>query len=81
MGVIAWIVLGGIAGWIASMVMKSNQGLIADIVTGIVGAAIGGFVMSFFGGEGVTGFNVASLLVSVLGAVILLWIIRMVRRA
>lgn len=82
MGIILWIVLGALAGWIASMVMRTNaeQGIVLDIVVGVVGALIGGFVMSLFGGSGVTGFNLYSLIVAVLGAVLLLWIVRAVRR-
>lgn len=74
-----WIVLGGLAGWIASMIMGTNrqQGLLMDIVVGIVGAIIGGYLVSLVG-LGTGGF-IWSLLVAVLGAVILLWIMRMVR--
>ena len=74
-----WIVLGALAGWIASMIMGTNrqQGLLMDIIVGIVGAIIGGYVVSFFG-LGTGGF-IWSLLVAVLGAVILLWIMRLVR--
>lgn len=83
MNIVLWIVLGGVAGWIASMIMKTNAGMgaIANIVVGIVGALIGGFVMNFFGGSDVTGFNLYSLLVAVLGAVILLAIIGFIQRA
>lgn len=81
MGIIAFIILGGIAGWIASMIMGTNaqQGIILNIVVGIVGAFIGGFVFSIFGGSGVTGLNIYSLIVAVIGAVVLLWIVRLVR--
>lgn len=77
MGFIAWIVLGGVAGWIASMIMKTNEnmGIFANIIVGVIGAGIGGFVMNLIGGEGVDGFNIWSLLVAILGAVILLWIV------
>lgn len=82
MGIIAWIVLGALAGWIASLIMGTNdqQGCIVDIIVGIVGAVIGGWVMSLIGGTGVTGFNIPSILVAVLGAVILLAIVKAVRR-
>lgn len=83
MGIIAWIVLGALAGWIASMIMGTNsqQGCITDIVVGIVGAFIGGFIFNnFFGSAGVTGFNLPSLLVAVVGAVVLLALIRLFRR-
>ena len=82
MSIITWIILGALAGWLASLIMKTNkeQGCLMDIVVGIVGAFIGGFVMSFFGGGGVSGFNIPSILVAVIGAVILLAIVRAVRR-
>ncbi|MDQ5919561.1 MAG: hypothetical protein QG668_288 [Patescibacteria group bacterium] len=81
MGIILWIILGAVAGWIASLIMKTDaqQGALMNIVIGIVGAVLGGFVMSFFGQGGVSGFNLYSLLVSVLGAVVLIAIIRAVR--
>jgi uncharacterized membrane protein YeaQ/YmgE (transglycosylase-associated protein family) len=83
MGIIAWIILGGIAGWIASMIAGNNarQGVIGNIIVGIVGAFIGGFLFKLFGGQGVTGFNLWSLIVAVAGAVILLLIFRGFRRA
>jgi uncharacterized membrane protein YeaQ/YmgE (transglycosylase-associated protein family) len=75
MGIISWIVLGGIAGWIASLLVnKAGEGLFLDIVLGIVGAMIGGWIFSAFGSIGVTGFNLWSLFVAVLGAVVLLLI-------
>ncbi len=77
MGIIAWIILGGLSGWIASIIMKKNTsiGVIANIVIGIIGAFIGGVVFNFIGAEKVTGLNLHSILVSVVGACILLWII------
>lgn len=84
MSLLAWIIVGAIAGWLASIVMKTNasQGLLADIVVGIVGAFIGGWVLSLLGLGGDTGeFNIASILTAFIGAVILLFILRMVRRA
>jgi len=80
MGILLWIVLGALAGWIASMLMKSSSGLLQDIIVGIVGAVLGGWVMNFFGESGVTGFNLYSLIVAVLGAAILIAIIRAVRK-
>ncbi|MDB4939870.1 MAG: Transglycosylase-associated protein [Candidatus Doudnabacteria bacterium] len=79
MGIILWIVLGAIAGWLASMIMKSGYGILGDIVIGIVGAVIGGFIMNLLGYGGVNGFNVYSILVAVLGAVVLLWIVKAAR--
>lgn len=80
MGIILWIIFGAIAGWIASMIMKSNDGLLMDIVIGIVGAVIGGWIMSALGSSGVNGFNLYSLLVAILGAVVLIWLVRVIRR-
>jgi uncharacterized membrane protein YeaQ/YmgE (transglycosylase-associated protein family) len=82
MGFISWLIVGGLAGWIASMIMGTNerQGCLANIVIGIVGAMIGGFVMNFFGGQGVTGLNITSILVAVIGAVILLWVVKAIRK-
>jgi len=77
MGIILWILFGALAGWIASLIMKTDgqQGTFANIAVGIVGALIGGFLMSLLGQSGVTGFNLYSLLVAVLGSVLLLWIV------
>ena len=82
MNIILWIIFGTLAGWIASMIMGANaqMGALANIVVGIVGALIGGFVMNAFGAQGVTGFNLTSLIVSVLGAVVLLFLVGLVRR-
>jgi len=75
MGIIAWIVLGLIAGFIASRIVNhTGSGLIMDIVLGVVGALVGGFVFSLFGAVGVTGFNIYSMLVAIVGAVVVLWI-------
>jgi uncharacterized membrane protein YeaQ/YmgE (transglycosylase-associated protein family) len=75
MGIIAWIVLGLIAGFIASKIVNhTGSGLLMDIVLGVVGALVGGFVFSMFGATGVTGFNIYSMLVAVVGAVVVLWL-------
>jgi uncharacterized membrane protein YeaQ/YmgE (transglycosylase-associated protein family) len=81
MNILVWIIFGAIAGWIASIVMGKNKqmGAIANIVVGIFGAFIGGYIMQFFGGPTVTGFNLPSLLVAVVGAVVLLYVIGMLR--
>jgi uncharacterized membrane protein YeaQ/YmgE (transglycosylase-associated protein family) len=80
MGIIAWIIFGALAGWIASIIMGTNeqQGAFANIVVGVVGAMIGGFLSRFVGGEGVTGFNLGSLLIAILGAVVLLGLYKVV---
>ena len=84
MNFIVWIIFGALAGWIASMIMGKNaqMGALANIVVGILGALIGGFLMTnVFGAQGVTGFNLTSLLVAVAGAVVLLFLVGMVRRS
>jgi uncharacterized membrane protein YeaQ/YmgE (transglycosylase-associated protein family) len=73
MSIIGWIVLGLIAGFIASKIVnKSGAGIVMDIVLGIVGALVGGFIFGLFGHAGVTGFNLPSMLVAIIGAVIVL---------
>lgn len=73
MSIIAWLVLGGIAGFIASKIVDSTgQGLLIDIVLGIVGAIVGGYVFSLLGAAPVTGFNLYSMFVAIIGAVIIL---------
>jgi len=73
--IIAWLILGLIAGFIASkLVNKSGEGLILDIFLGIIGAVVGGFLFSFLGAAGVTGLNLYSLLVAVIGAIVVLLI-------
>ena len=75
MSVIGWIVLGLIAGYLGSKIVnKSGQGVLLDIVLGIVGAIVGGVLFTFFGMSGVTGFNIYSLIVAVIGAVVVLWV-------
>jgi uncharacterized membrane protein YeaQ/YmgE (transglycosylase-associated protein family) len=80
MGIILWIIFGAIVGWVASMVMDSKGGLFVDVAVGIVGAVIGGFVMGFFGDTGVNGFTLYSFLVALLGACILLAVVKILRR-
>jgi uncharacterized membrane protein YeaQ/YmgE (transglycosylase-associated protein family) len=79
MGILLWIIFGAIVGWIASAVMGTREGLIMDIIFGIVGAVLGGWLMSFLGKGGVTGFNLYSFLVAVLGAVVLIAVVRAIR--
>ena len=77
MSIIVWIIIGGLAGWIANMIMKTDGSLVKNIVTGIVGALIGGFVMSFFGAAGFTGVNLWSFLVALIGSIILIAVINL----
>ena len=84
MSIVAWIVLGLIAGFIASKVVnKTGEDIVLDLGLGIVGAIVGGFVFNQFGAAGVTGFNLYSMLVAVVGAVLVLVIhhLMMGRRA
>lgn len=82
MNFLVWIIFGALAGWIASMIAGTDaeQGALGNIVVGIIGAFIGGFLMNSFGQPGVTGFNLYSTLVAVLGAVVLLWLYKMFSR-
>jgi uncharacterized membrane protein YeaQ/YmgE (transglycosylase-associated protein family) len=73
MSIIAWVILGLIAGFIASKIVnKSGEGFFLDIVLGIVGAIVGGFIFSLFGAGGVTGFNLYSMVVAIIGAIVVL---------
>ncbi len=73
MSLLAWIILGLLAGFIASKIVnKSGEGVLLDIVLGIVGAVVGGFLFQTFGMAGVTGVNIYSILVAVVGAVLVL---------
>jgi len=78
--ILAWIIVGGIAGWLASLLVRGGgMGIVGDIIVGIVGALIGGFVLSVLlpGTFGITGFNLGSLVVAFIGAVILLFIVKL----
>ncbi len=79
MDFIIWIIFGALVGWVASMLMGAGGGLLWDIIIGIIGAVIGGWVMSLFGQTGVNGFNVYSFVVAVLGASVLIAIVRALR--
>jgi uncharacterized membrane protein YeaQ/YmgE (transglycosylase-associated protein family) len=82
MSIISWIVLGLIAGFIGSkLVNKTGEGLVLDIVLGIVGAVVGGWLFSLFGMHGVTGVNIYSLIVAIIGAVVVLVVYHAIRRA
>jgi uncharacterized membrane protein YeaQ/YmgE (transglycosylase-associated protein family) len=78
MDLILWLVLGGLAGWLASVLVRgTGLGILGDIIVGIVGGFLGGFIVSLFGGTGITGFNIWSFIVAVIGAVALLLIVRL----
>ncbi len=82
MGIISWIIIGALAGWIASMITKNNSrmGAGANILVGIIGGFIGGLIMNLLGEQGVTGFNIWSLLVATGGSIVLLLIVNAFRR-
>ena len=80
MGILAWIILGAIAGWITNLIMGGKEGVIATIILGIVGAVVGGFLAgTVLKVADVTGVNVQSIVVSVIGAVIVVAVFRMFR--
>jgi len=82
MSYLAWIVLGLLAGFIGSKIVnKTGEGLILDIILGIVGAFVGGWLFNMFGASAVTGLNLYSLLVAVVGAVVVLVVYHAIRRA
>ncbi len=80
MGIILWIIFGAIAGWIASIIMTTSQGAVWDIVMGIVGAVVGGYLMGLVGKSGVTGFNLYSIVVAVIGACVVIAVGRMLHK-
>jgi uncharacterized membrane protein YeaQ/YmgE (transglycosylase-associated protein family) len=79
-GIIAWVVLGGVAGWLASLVagVGARMGCLLNITAGIIGAVLGGLLFNAFGSRGVTGFNWWSLLVAFVGALLLLLTLRLI---
>jgi uncharacterized membrane protein YeaQ/YmgE (transglycosylase-associated protein family) len=81
MSIIAWLILGLIAGFIGSKIVnRTGEGLIMDIVLGVVGAFVGGFLFNMFGASGVTGLNIYSMVVAVIGAIVVLVIYHMIFR-
>ena len=82
MSILAWIILGLIAGFIASKIVnKAGEGIVMDILLGIVGAIVGGYVFSVFGASGVSGLNIYSLIVAVIGSTVFLVIYHAIRGA
>jgi uncharacterized membrane protein YeaQ/YmgE (transglycosylase-associated protein family) len=78
MGIIAWIVLGAIAGFVANLIMGGGEGLIMTVILGIVGALVGGFLAgTVLGIADITGFNLSSILVAIFGAVVVIFVARM----
>lgn len=84
MGILVWLIVGGVVGWLASIIMRTNaqQGILLNVIVGIVGALLAGFIISPMIGMGTIneGISVATFLVSLLGAVILLAIVNLFRR-
>jgi uncharacterized membrane protein YeaQ/YmgE (transglycosylase-associated protein family) len=80
MGWIGWIILGGLAGWVANLIMGSKGGILKNIVIGIIGGVVGGGIVELLGGSGVSGFNIYSFVVAVFGALILVWLARLVNK-
>ncbi|NTV31508.1 GlsB/YeaQ/YmgE family stress response membrane protein [candidate division WWE3 bacterium] len=81
MGILLWIIFGALVGWVASIIMKTNdqQGAFGDILLGIVGAVVGGFIMNLLGQPGVNEFNLYSFIVALIGAVIVVTVSRAFR--
>ena len=81
MNLLVWIIFGALAGWIASIVMRTDgeQGGFMNVVIGIAGAVVGGFVMNLLGNSGVSGFNLYSLLVAIMGSIVLIALVRAIR--
>lgn len=79
MGFIAWVLVGLVAGFLASLVMKTNteQGMLSDIVIGMIGAVLGGFLMNMFGAASASGLNIYSIFVATLGSIVLIGIKRL----
>ncbi|MFZ2187810.1 MAG: GlsB/YeaQ/YmgE family stress response membrane protein [Candidatus Moraniibacteriota bacterium] len=81
MGILIWIIFGGLVGWVASLLMHTDnqQGILLNIVVGIVGAVLGGWIMTLFGQAGVSGFNLYSFIVALVGSVVLIYIAKALR--
>ncbi|HKV46407.1 MAG TPA: GlsB/YeaQ/YmgE family stress response membrane protein [bacterium] len=80
MSILAWIIVGIIAGWLAKKVIPGEGpgGVLGDLVIGVIGAIVGGWIFSYFGHPGATGLNIGSIIVAFVGAVIVLWLMRLV---
>lgn len=81
MSFLVWIIFGGLVGWVASLLMHtdSQQGILLNVIVGIVGAVVGGWIMTFFGQAGVSGFDLYSFVVALIGAVVLIYIVKALR--
>jgi len=79
--IIVWLVFGGLAGWLAGFITGAKDGIVTNIIVGIIGAFLGGFLMSLLGQGGVSGFNIYSLIVAIIGAIVLTLILRAFNRS
>ena len=81
MSILAWVILGIVAGFIASKIVnKSGEGLVRDLILGVIGAIVGGWIMERFGEAGVSGLNLYSFVVAVVGAIVVLVVFHAIRR-
>jgi len=80
LGIIGWIIIGIVAGWLAEKVMGRSHGLVTNLIVGVIGALLGGWIAGQFLGMAVGGFNVMTLLVAFLGACLLLFLLGLVKR-
>ena len=80
MDILVWLIFGAISGYIASSVMNTGHSLLTDIILGIIGAFVGGWIFNTFGEAGVTGFNLYSILVAVIGAMVVIYLSRLFYR-
>ena len=80
MGLLSWILFGGLAGLVAGLLTRRRHGIIVNIIVGIIGALLGGFLMNIFGASGVTGWDWRSFLVAVGGSVLFLAILKLIKR-
>lgn len=83
LNIILWIIFGALAGWVASLIMGTNEahGAGTDIILGIIGAVVGGFLVSLLGGTGFTGFNIYGFVVAVIGAIVVIGLAKTLRHA
>ena len=79
MNILLWIVFGALAGWVASMIMNTGSSLVWDTLMGVIGAVVGGFLFSLLGMPGVTGFDLYSIVVAIVGAMVVIYIGRLIR--
>lgn len=80
MNILVWVIFGALVGWLADLVMKTDHSLGINIVLGIIGAFVGGLIMNLLGASGVTGFNLYSILVAVIGAAVVIFLGKTLRR-